>query len=848
MALIQYTGRENTVITLDGERRLIKPNKIFCGPESLIKYPNFKIIGYGVNEKTTDLSAFKDKSLKLEIRDYFEPFIDFSWLEQTELPKVSICIVTKDGNNVIQRCISSIFEHVKYPNFEVLLCDTGTTDINVAAYYQVISRQVKIFENHKYNFSKNNNFLAAQAEGQLLLFINNDVFLTYDAISEMVKYALCSNLGCVGHRMVWDARKHLIQHDGQALMQKDGTWYGPGHYGYGVDIKTLPNTNIRIEGVTAACLMVRKDLFNKVNGFDERYLDIYQDVDLNLKIKKLGYDNFIIRERYLYHIDHGSRKEEITKESYADASKFKTDWIDKGRFPVKKPAKFSLLICATNETQLKMLKDSIKTREEYEFIYVNNKSNYMWSAEALNVLTEVSEGEIIFWMHQDVTFDAYEPFANVMDIANKAGGHFGIMGPAGIQVGGKGAVRGVDFSAIKYTFDYMRVQTLDEFCLIGKRSNNIQFDESLDHFHFYGADVCLSCLEKGLSNYVIRMPITHHSGGDVNLKRRGGYEAYIKQGKKLYKKWGTKYPAISTTTAHFRNGEAEWYLGRMLGLVPNYEKVEPFDNSPNVKQYLSNFDYKVEKYLKNKKDGVSIIILNKDKPEYIKKCVSLLKEHIKTTNYEILIGDTGSTNQETLDYYGTITNSSLKVVKLENYQFSKNNNQLAKEAMFNRCLFLNNDVFVNSDILEAMKQLMKDKTAIIGLKLLYEDKTVQHCGVEMVKSKERNPNEYFLPEHIKTEKQENIAVDAVTGACLMIPTDLFLDYNGFDEQYQQVFQDVDICLNFKKLGYNIVCCNTVWATHIESGTRNPEINTPDYNLMTARWGKTNFFAMCKKYK
>jgi len=72
--------------------------------------------------------------------------------------------------------------------------------------------------------------------------------------------------------------------------------------------------------------MIRKELFNKVNGFDEGYKDIYQDVDLNLKVAKLGYINFCIREKALIHVDHGTRKTDATPESYKDAQKFHNDW------------------------------------------------------------------------------------------------------------------------------------------------------------------------------------------------------------------------------------------------------------------------------------------------------------------------------------------------------------------------------------------------------------------------------------------------------------------------------------------------------------------------------------------
>jgi GT2 family glycosyltransferase len=872
MALIKYTGVENVVVNLNGERKLIKPNKIFSGPVTFKDYPNFQVIGYTKDEKDGKESGKKlraSKSLKLEIKDYFTPTVDMDYLDETGLPKISICIVTKDGYDNIKRCLDSIHKYTKYVDFEVLICDTGTTDENVFHLYteyhtiwndglydddtpeSEVKENFKVFKDHDYNFSKNNNFLAKEASGDVLLFMNNDVFLTYDAVSEMVGYILCSNIGCLGHRLVYDRDKNVIQHDGQVLYQPwDGRWNGPGHYNLGRKLQEISTDNVKVEGVTAAFLMMRKGIFEKVNGFNEDYVDILQDVDLNLKVNQLGYDNFCIREKAIIHVDHGSRKTDVKEESRGDFQKFHTDWVSKGPYKFKKKKHFSILICATDKKQVKVLLESIKSREEYEFIFVNNRSNYFWSSEALNQLTRVSEGEIMFWMHQDVTFDAYEPFATITDIVTKLGGEFGILGPAGIQVGGKGSIRGVDFSSLKYTFDFLRCQTLDEFCLIGNRKNKMMFGEYLDHFHFYGADICMQAADKGLSNYVIKLPITHHSGGDTNLKKRGGYEAYLKQGRKFYKKWGGKHPFISTTTVHFRKEYAFWYLGKMLGLTPYKETIEPreVDETPNEKHYLTKKDFRVEKYLEHKKEGVSIVILNKDKPDYIKKCVNAIIEHTEAIEYEILIGDTGTTDIEVKEFYQDKSaeyGDKIKVIDAGEYHFSRNNNLVAaNHARYNKTLFMNNDVFINSDIITSMAMRISEKVAIVGAKLLYENGTIQHAGVEMIISKERNPHKFYLPEHMHYEEKnkeiESGEVDCVTGACLMIPTKLFNDYSGFDEGYEHVFQDVDLCLAIKKMGYKIWCRNDKWATHVESGSRDSAINEGDYNLMTDRWGRITY--------
>jgi GT2 family glycosyltransferase len=585
MALLKYIGTENTVVRINGERKLIKPNKVFSGPEELKDHPHFELLG--LTEKEQKPNKLSANSIKFELKEFYTPFFDLDFIDESGYPLVSICIVTKDGDGVIQRCVDSILKFNTYTNIEILLCDTGTTNPNVLAYYETIKDKVTVY-NDTYNFSRNNNLLARNAKGSVLLFMNNDVFFTYDVIPNMISFSLCSNMGCIGHRLVWDAEQTKIQHDGQIIYKEDGTWHGPGHHNYKQDIKTIPSKNAYVEGVTAAFLMIRKSIFNKVNGFDERYKDIFQDVDLNLKVSTLGYKNFCIRSESLIHIDHSTRKEDVIEESKADFKKIYDDWFSKPKYKVPSKKKYSIGICATNKKQLSDLFNSIKSRDEYEIVFINNTNNYFWASEALNKLTDVTEGEFIFWMHQDVTFEAYEPFQILERLHKELGNSFGIIGPAGVQVSQSGQIRGIDFSSWKYAFDYLKTQTLDELCLIGKRSNNLRFGEYLDHFHFYGGDICFEAHKKGLSNYIVKLPMKHHSGGDGNLKKGDGFLKYRQQGKKFIKhiKNTLGDQSISTTTMHYRNGRFHWFLGELLGLTP---KTEAFNENEviedNVKKY-----------------------------------------------------------------------------------------------------------------------------------------------------------------------------------------------------------------------------------------------------------------------
>jgi GT2 family glycosyltransferase len=570
MALVKYVGKEEKTIILNGNKKLLSNGQIFSGPSHLAKYSDFTILGTSSKDQ-------EEVNVSVKINEYYnrDPNLDF--LDTNGRPRVSICIVTKDSYEIIKRCLKGIFDHNTYDDIEILLCDTGTTDKRVFDLYDEYEKSfgIKVFKGHKYNFSKNNNFLADQSTGDVVFFLNNDVFFTYDVIPKMIKYINCSNIGCVGHRLVWDAEQDSLQHDGQVVFDMNtGAWVGPGHHNYKMKIKNAPKENTIVEGVTAACLMVRKEIFYKAGKFDEAYKDIYQDVDLNLKIYDLGYDNFCIRDNTLIHVDHGSRKTDGTADSPADFQKFKRDWFDKGPKKIRPKVQYSILICATKKHQLQKFYDSIKSREPFEFIFANNTKNYMYSAEALNTLREVSTGEVLLYTHQDVYFRKPEPFSRITKIISRLGNNFGIIGPAGVQYNGGHNMKGVDFSSKDYTFDAMKVHTLDEFCLITKRSNNLEFGEYLDHFHFYGADICYSAIDRGLRNYVVGIDMVHDSGGDGNLKQGDGYERYREQARKFYRKWIDKFPLIGTTTARFSNGYIYYFLGHSLGLYPVDEMMD----------------------------------------------------------------------------------------------------------------------------------------------------------------------------------------------------------------------------------------------------------------------------------
>jgi len=233
-------------------------------------------------------------------------FIDYKLPNQ--LPKVSIIIPTKDRIDLLQPCIENLSEKTCYKNYEIIIVDNGSTDSATLKYLEnlKIDENIKILNYSKeYNYSAINNFAARQATGDFLLLLNNDtVVLESDWLERMVAIGSCRDIGIVGCRLIFP--NHRIQHAGVII----GMLGNADHVG--ID---LPMTDLGYMGrlqstqdfsaVTAACLLVRKDLFFAAGGLDEIAFPIlYNDVDLCLKIRKQGYR--VVWTPHATLIHHGS--------------------------------------------------------------------------------------------------------------------------------------------------------------------------------------------------------------------------------------------------------------------------------------------------------------------------------------------------------------------------------------------------------------------------------------------------------------------------------------------------------------------------------------------------------------
>ncbi|MCL2088944.1 MAG: glycosyltransferase family 2 protein [Oscillospiraceae bacterium] len=232
-------------------------------------------------------------------------------------PLVSIIIPNKDLYDDLRKCLNSIFRLTTYPEYEIIIAENNSSTPEIFAYYEELDRNDRInivrWEDG-FNYSAINNFAAQHAKGEYLIFLNNDTeIITPDWIEEMLMFAQRKDVGVVGVKLYYP--DDTIQHAGTTLGL--GGVAGHGH-------RLLPRNSPgymgrliyaqNVTAVTAACMMVAKDIFDQVGGFNEEFKVAFNDVDFCMKTRKAGYLNIFTPFCELYHYESKSRGHEDTPE------------------------------------------------------------------------------------------------------------------------------------------------------------------------------------------------------------------------------------------------------------------------------------------------------------------------------------------------------------------------------------------------------------------------------------------------------------------------------------------------------------------------------------------------------
>ena len=244
---------------------------------------------YGEEQKKIISNHFRRKKIAATVHQGLLPNTFKIEYANENQPLVSIIIPTKNNQKILRRCIRSLEENTTYKNWEIIIIDNNSTEKLTKSYYESLPYRI-ISYSEPFNFSKINNLAVKHAKGDLLLFLNDDVkIINPNSLGEMVSLCCQKDVGAVGAKLVYS--DDTIQHAGVSFL-KSGSGFHPFQRinekkgGY----HNIMNVVRECSAVTGACLLTKKEIFERVNQFDENFDLYYGDADLCFKIIESGYN------------------------------------------------------------------------------------------------------------------------------------------------------------------------------------------------------------------------------------------------------------------------------------------------------------------------------------------------------------------------------------------------------------------------------------------------------------------------------------------------------------------------------------------------------------------------------
>jgi len=219
-------------------------------------------------------------------------------------PLVSIIIVNYNGKKFLEDCFDTL-QKITYSNFEIILIDNNSTDNSIEFIKNKYPSTIIIKLEKNYGFAYPNNIGAKNAKGDFLLFLNNDTKVHPDFISEMVNVLEKDPKIAISQSM-------LLKPNGD--IDSSGDFIDS--YGSAYSSKEKINNIREILSARGASMMIRKEVFNKLKGFDEKFFVSFEDVDLGWRAWIYGYKVVVIPNSIVYHIGGQTIKKMGTELSF----------------------------------------------------------------------------------------------------------------------------------------------------------------------------------------------------------------------------------------------------------------------------------------------------------------------------------------------------------------------------------------------------------------------------------------------------------------------------------------------------------------------------------------------------
>ena len=255
----------------------------------------------------------------------FEPLAPQTWRLRLPLPspppRVTVIIPTRDHPDLLAAAADGVLDRTSYPDLELIVVDNGSEmpeTTAVLARLEQTPRVRVVHDKAAFNFAHLNNAAARQSTGNVLCFLNDDTnVIAPDWLDEMAALALQPDVGVVGARLIYG--DGTIQHAGVLL----GAFALTHHLlrGRPADFRGYHNRGLlthAVSAVTAACAVIRRDLFEALGGFDEKLHSSYNDIDLCLAASSRGLYNLVVNRPLVHHFESVTRGYYLRPEQEAE--------------------------------------------------------------------------------------------------------------------------------------------------------------------------------------------------------------------------------------------------------------------------------------------------------------------------------------------------------------------------------------------------------------------------------------------------------------------------------------------------------------------------------------------------
>ncbi len=306
--ILEKQGKPNSALNL--LKHIYKQNK------------DFEHVFFAMN-KVIEQINYDDSELK-EFMHSYELVLESETI--SSYPKISVLILCYNKIEYTIKCLTTLFKNTSYPNFEVIVVDNASSD-DMPGYLESFGDKIKFIHSEANSgFVGGNNLASQYAKGEFLVFLNNDTEVQPSWLEHLVTtFNYHPNAGAVGSMLIYPDGK--LQEAGGVIFQDGAGW----NYGRNQEpIDSRFGFVREVDYCSGAALMVRRSLFMKLNGFDERFTPAYyEDTDMCFGIRKLGYKVYYNPFSKVIHHEGATAGTDLNwglKDQNINAEKFKTKW------------------------------------------------------------------------------------------------------------------------------------------------------------------------------------------------------------------------------------------------------------------------------------------------------------------------------------------------------------------------------------------------------------------------------------------------------------------------------------------------------------------------------------------